>query len=250
MTSHNGNLRELTDGGILSPRLKAVCDMIGRVGEDIGTESSFVLADIGTDHGKLPIQCVEDGVCSFVYAADLREGPLASAKKNISLHGISEDKIKTVLSDGLDSVPQDYDCVSIAGMGGLLIADIVDRRPKDAVFVLSPMSSIEDLRKWLYERSFSITDERVAREDRRLYTVMRAEKSCVPVSYTLFDCYFSAPMRDRYEEDKEIRDYLDYIISQMKKIVAGQEKSPRKTESYTVALSIIAEGEKFIDSMR
>ncbi len=250
MTSHKENLCGLTDGGILSPRLKTVCDMISRVRADIGKSRSFILADIGTDHGKLPIQCIKDDICSFVYAADLREGPLASAKKNISLHGISEDRIKTVLSDGLDSVPQDYDCVSIAGMGGLLIADIVSRSPKAAVFVLSPMSSIEDLRKWLYDNSYSITDERVAREDRRLYTVIRAEKSLSAISYTLFDCYFSAAMRDRYAEDKEIRDYFDYVISQMKKIVLGQEKSPHKSESYTKALKVISEGEKFIDSMR
>jgi hypothetical protein len=80
--------------------------------------------------------------------------------------------------------------------------------------------------------------------------VIRAEKSLSAISYTLFDCYFSAAMRDRYAEDKEIRDYFDYVISQMKKIVLGQEKSPHKSESYTKALKVISEGEKFIDSMR
>ncbi len=250
MTYENNDSKQLTDGGILSPRLQAVCDMIGRIGDDLGKRGCLRLTDVGTDHAKLPIQCIKSGICSFVYAADLREGPLAVAKKNITEHGIGEDSIVTVLSDGLDSVPHEYDCVSICGMGGLLIADIISRCEMNVPFAVSPMSSVEDLREWLYNNSYSITDERVTREDRRLYTVMRAEKTDVKVEYSLLDCYFSPAMRDRYPIDGDVRDYFDYILSRNEKIVNAQKDSVHKTENYDTALRLLEEGRKFINDMR
>lgn len=250
MTYNQNNLCNATDGGILSPRLQAVCEMIGRVGEDLGKKGTLRLADVGTDHAKLPVQCVKSGICGFVYAADLREGPLSVAKKNIESHGIGEDRISTLLSDGLDSVPKDYDCVSVCGMGGLLIADIIGRTEGSVPFVVSPMSSVEDLRRWLYDNSYAITDERVAREDRRLYTVMRVERVSQKVDYSLFDCYFSPAMRARYDLDGDVRDYLDYILSQMEKIANAQKDSLHKTPAYKTALTLISLGNKFINDTR
>ncbi len=250
MTYENNDLKQLTDGGILSPRLQAVCHMIGRIGEDLSKKGSLRLADVGTDHAKLPIQCVKSGICSFVYAADLREGPLAVAKKNIADHGIGEDRILTVLSDGLDSVPHGYDCVSICGMGGLLIADIIGRCEMNVHFAVSPMSSVEDLREWLYNNSYVITDERVAREDRRLYTVMRVEKTDTKVEYSLLDCYFSPAMRERYAIDGDVRDYFDYILSRNEKIVKAQKDSAHKTEHYDIALRLLEVGRKFVNDTR
>ena len=85
------------------------------------------LADIGTDHGYLPVWLAKTGVIRSAVAADVREGPLQSARQNIERYGV-EEQVTARLSDGLDLVSaQEADDIVIAGMGGELIARLVDR---------------------------------------------------------------------------------------------------------------------------
>ncbi|MBR6874655.1 MAG: SAM-dependent methyltransferase, partial [Ruminococcus sp.] len=84
-------------------------------------------ADVGTDHGYLPMYLVQNGICESALACDINEKPLASARENIEKAGLS-DKIGVYLSDGLGSVPcEGITDVIVAGMGGELIADIISR---------------------------------------------------------------------------------------------------------------------------
>ena len=136
-----------------------------------------VAADVGTDHGYLGIHLLQTGSCSHVIAADLREKPLASAKANARLFRV-EERMSFVLSDGLQNiVPGSFDCLICAGMGGDLIAGILAAAPwldgGNYTLILQPQSAANDLRRWLGERGWSIERERLVRDGRFLYAVLR-----------------------------------------------------------------------------
>ena len=84
------------------------------------------LLDIGTDHASLPIDLVCSKKIKSAIASDVNSKPLMRAKEEIEKNGLS-DKIKTVLSNGFENVDSDsFDCVAICGMGGHLIAEIIE----------------------------------------------------------------------------------------------------------------------------
>lgn len=150
----------------LSKRLQAVFEFV-REGQTV--------ADIGTDHAYLPIALVRAGRVSLAYASDIGKGPLKRAEENIKKAGL-ENKIETVLTDGIeyfDRLAQEF---IIAGMGGELIFDIISRAPflknKDIHLVLQPMTKIPELRRSLFECGFEIKEERLVFEDSKVYTVM------------------------------------------------------------------------------
>ena len=135
------------------------------------------LIDVGTDHGYLGIHLLQTGSCSHVIAADLREKPLASAKANARLFRV-EERMSFVLSDGLQNIaPGSFDCLICAGMGGDLIAGIRAAAPwldgGNYTLILQPQSAANDLRRWLGERGWSIERERLVRDGRFLYAVLR-----------------------------------------------------------------------------
>lgn len=134
------------------------------------------LADIGTDHGYLPIAlCRSDKIPSAV-ACDINPLPLRSAQDNIEKYGLS-DRIQTRLSDGLKEVrPDEVDDVVIAGMGGELIREIFSAAPwiKDGEkhLVLQPMTHHEDVVQWLYENGFTIDRQEAVLDEGKYYTVI------------------------------------------------------------------------------
>lgn len=154
---------------MLSPRLKAIYDNIIRC---------EVLADIGCDHGFIPIEAVKNGIVRRAVACDVSKPSLLKAEKNIRLAGLSE-KIDTRFGDGLEPLSEgEADTVIIAGMGGILIADILKSgfsKIGSSKLILQPMSNIPELRERLVNGGFSITGESLVREERRIYTVISAE---------------------------------------------------------------------------
>ena len=136
-----------------------------------------VAADIGTDHGYLPAYLVSKGICERCIAADINEKPLEQARKTASEHGL-EDKIDIVLSDGLKNVSLfSVSDIVIAGMGGELIASIIDEcdalRQENAYhLILQPMTRPEALREYLYKNGFEIETEKCVREGKFNYSVM------------------------------------------------------------------------------
>ena len=137
-----------------------------------------VVADIGTDHAYLPVQLVSAGVCPGADACDLREGPLQNATQTVRAAGLS-DKIQTVLSDGLDALPPGCaDDVIFAGMGGILIAELLSRaawlKTPDVRVIAQPMSHAEDVRLWLFQNGFTIDDEAAVFDRHHGYVVLAA----------------------------------------------------------------------------
>ena len=153
---------------MLSKRLKNVADMVTK---------GYIVADIGTDHGYVPIYLIKNGIVPKAYAMDINEGPLKIADKNICLEGL-QDKITTVLSDGMNEMTSEMaESVFIAGMGGDLITDILNRGKNIKgikELVLSPHKRVDIVRKYLLDNNWKITDENMVIDNNKFYTILRA----------------------------------------------------------------------------
>lgn len=135
------------------------------------------LADIGTDHAQLPIYCVKEGFVTSAQAIDNKEGPFVIAFSNVKKEQL-DHKIDVVLGYGLEKIDDDVDVVVISGMGGSLIARILQRDNLKNVkrFVLQPNNDTEAIRKSLSKIDFMITEELVMIDNKKLYDVIVIEK--------------------------------------------------------------------------
>ena len=153
----------------LTPRLQCVADCI---------KKCQLLADIGTDHAYIPIYAVKKGIATNAIASDVVKGPLQIATDNIKSHGL-ENQISPRLADGLKSA-EGADVIVIAGMGGKLICTILENSMEIAknadYLVIQPMTCSYELRKFLHENGFSITEEKLAREEDKIYNIMVVKK--------------------------------------------------------------------------
>lgn len=136
------------------------------------------VADVGCDHGYLPIMLVREGIAPSAIAMDVRPGPLSRAKAHIEEYGLTS-KIETRLSDGLAGPAEgECDTLVIAGMGGPLIEKILGNDPAKArsfkELVLGPQSDVPHFRRWLCENGFSIIDEAMVCEDGKYYPLIKA----------------------------------------------------------------------------
>ena len=150
----------------LSDRLLACCAFV-RPGDRV--------ADVGCDHGYLSIHLLQTGIASHVYASDVRQGPLSSAKRNAETYGV-RDKIDFFLSDGVQNLPRDFDTLVCAGMGGDTMVSILSAAPwlqgGNYRLILQCQSKTPLLRRYLSENGWEIHRETVLRDGRFLYTVM------------------------------------------------------------------------------
>lgn len=136
-----------------------------------------VLADVGTDHGYVPIYLLEQKKIPHAIAMDIRSGPLARAKEHIADYGMG-DYIQTRLSDGVAALaPGEADTILIAGMGGGLVMHIL--REGEAVchaakhIILQPQSELARVRAWLCQRGYVTELEDMVEEDGKYYPMLR-----------------------------------------------------------------------------
>lgn len=150
----------------ISERLKCVAGLVNKGAR---------VADIGTDHAYLPIYLVQNEISNKVYACDVRKEPLRRAKLHIDEYGLS-DKITTQLCDGLKGINKgDVDTVTICGMGGKLMKNIlkagIDKLGDNTQLVLSAQSELRDFRKYLLETGIDIKSEHMLLEDGKYYFI-------------------------------------------------------------------------------
>jgi len=136
------------------------------------------VADIGTDHARLPVHLLHEGRCPRAIASDIAEGPLESARKTVERAGL-QDKIELRLSNGFQEfAPEDAGCWIMAGMGGTLMARLLEAAPwlqaPGTVLVAQPMRHADDLRAWLIAHGFVIEIEAVCMDAGRPYHALRA----------------------------------------------------------------------------
>lgn len=153
----------------LSKRLQTVANAV--------TPGSRV-ADVGTDHGYVPIYLVERGLCPGAIAMDVNEGPLARAEEHIRAEGLS-DRIQTRKSDGLAALaPEETDAVVIAGMGGALMCRILQDASAfleaGRELILQPQSEWFKVRRLLSASGYRIIQEWFLEEEGKYYVVIKA----------------------------------------------------------------------------
>lgn len=195
------------------------------------------IADIGTDHAYLPIWLARTGRISHAIAADLRPEPLHSGKENIAKYHV-ENMIETRLSDGLTAITADeVDDIIIAGMGGELIAKIIDAAPwvrdNKKHLILQPMTKSEHLREYLYKNGFEIIKENAVVADNKVYSVMCCVYSEKEIVFDNTAIYIGKLNEDNSDAARE------YILGKIKMLelkanglsVSGHDEEAQKIRS-------------------
>ena len=156
----------------MSSRLLACCSFVHK-GDRV--------ADIGCDHGYLGIYLLTNGIAASTIEADINPQPLDSARRNGRRFGV-DGAMTFCLSDGLEKLPREFDCLVCAGMGADTIISILGNAPwlreRPYRLILQCQSKRPELRKWLYEAGYHICRETLAQDGKFIYTVM--EVTCGP----------------------------------------------------------------------
>ena len=152
---------------MITPRLREIINLI----------KSDSIADIGTDHAYIPIELARKGLIKKAVATDKNKGPIEIAEANVHKYHL-ENIIELRIGSGLAPVKTgEAKEIIIAGMGGKLIADIIEKdieKAKVSELILQPMNGQYELRKKLIELGFSIEKETLAAESFKVYNIMRA----------------------------------------------------------------------------
>ena len=176
----------------LSKRLRMLADLV--------TQGNR-LADVGTDHGYVPIYLLEKGRIPSAIAMDINRGPLGRAKEHIRQYGF-ETYIECRLSDGLQALKTgEADTLLIAGMGGGLVRRILmeGRETAEGIpeWILQPQSELYQVRGFLVEQGYAIVQEHMVYEDGKYYPAMkvtpqgaRALKGASLENYTEAELHF------------------------------------------------------------
>lgn len=233
----------------LSQRLKAVAGLV---------TPGNRLADVGTDHGYIPIYLVETGKIPGGIAMDVNRGPLLRARAHIAEYGL-EYRIETRLSDGLDALGEgEADTVVIAGMGGALTVRILERGihllPSFKELILQPQSELCKVREWLLAHGLAIEDEEMVREDGKYYPMMRVVNTEAPSGLTMEELFYGPVLLNK--RHPVLRDYLlwergikEQILSQIQgregeQTAARRQEVKRALEQNARALERFSQGEE------
>lgn len=200
----------------LSKRLHAVASLV---------TPGMRLADVGTDHGYIPIYLVDQGIIPSAIAMDINKGPLSKAKEHIEEMGLSE-KIETRLSDGLANVnAEEIDSMIAAGMGGGLVIHILSSEKETAdglsELILQPQSEIHKVREYLLEQGYRIVAEDMVLEDGKYYPMMKAVKGEAE-AYSKEELEFGKRLLEM--KHPVLKQYLEQMVVHQEEILAALEK--------------------------
>ena len=176
-----------------------------------GVRKDAVFCDVGTDHAKLPIYLATHNKISFGYATDINQGPIDTARKNVSSFGLS-NVIKCIRTDGLDGMcGLGITDISICGMGGELIARILSDsnfiKDRNINLILQPMSRTPDLRRFLYDNGFLVVNEKFVYENDKLYVILFATYTGEMINYDEIDVLLGYGYETK-RTDSAFRDYV------------------------------------------
>lgn len=203
----------------LSPRLEAIREMVCR-------DPVTAVADIGTDHGYLPIALVSTGQVQRAIASDLNPGPLESARLAVDEAGLRAD-IDLRLGSGLSTlVPNEVQVAVIAGMGGVLIANLLAVAPEIAkclsYLILQPMQAQADLRQWLMDNGYTIIEAQIVREGDKYYDILKVKAGTMQaLTWTDLNLGFRVALTEDYIH------YIKYRIKVQEQVMAGLSRGNR-----------------------
>ncbi|AIE60770.1 tRNA (adenine(22)-N(1))-methyltransferase [Bacillus methanolicus] len=210
------------------------------------------LADIGSDHAYLPCHAVKKGIVTFAIAGEVADGPYQSALKQVQTEGLTNN-IFVRKGDGLEVVePGEVDCVTIAGMGGTLIANILERGKEKLTdvkrLILQPNIGAISIRKWLLENGWMLISEEILEEDGKIYEVLAAEKGDPYIGYEenlesglllgpLLQIKQNEPFRKKWTNEK---DNWKRILRQLEQ-AGDKPEIRRKKEELLHKISLVEE---------
>ena len=201
----------------LQPRLQLLADMV---------PEGCRLADVGTDHGYLPVYLLQRRRIRGAVAADIGAEPLAHARRTAEAYGVTGIDFR--LCDGLrDIAPDEVDTVVIAGMGGETIIAILEGAAwtKDGAhtLLLQPMTKAADLRYWLAVNGYGFTEERLVWDKNYLYPVLRVTGGGTPQALTERQALTGVAL----DNDPLYREYLTQQADKLCRTAEGLRRSAK-----------------------
>lgn len=200
------------------------------------------IADIGTDHGYLPITLLREGKISFAAAADIRKGPLDRAMANAEKYGVA-NQIQFFLTDGLQNIPLaklGITDIVICGMGGEGIAKILSGnayiKKENINLVLQPMTAIGKLRAFLTQNGFNIVEERITSSNGKLYQCIAAQYDGVFRTYTPVELLLGKKILLRGTEDPLFSPLLQKYIRKAQQEYIGKLRGNVDTEEICILM--------------
>lgn len=208
----------------LSHRLERVANFVPK---------GAVVADIGSDHAYLPCYLVSNGLAERAVAGEVVKGPYESAKKQVAQEQL-EDRITVRLASGLAAIePADsVTAVTIAGMGGPLIASILeqDKDRLDGVerLILQPNVHARAIREWAAANGWAIAAEEIIEENRKIYEIVVLERMAETVRFTEAELLFGPKLMAERSDVFQLKWQRE--ASQWKNIVASMESTEQTME--------------------
>ena len=199
---------------MIDSRIKAVLNFVRR-----GSR----VADVGADHGYLSLELINSGRASQVIATEKNQHPFEALSKNIS--GVAG--IEARLGDGLQVLTAgEVDTICIAGMGGALIAKILDEAPEVVQaardLILQPMNGADKVRDWLALHDWTIADEDLAESAGIIYEIIFAERNSTRETFKRE----SSPLREKFSAQR---------LKKLQRVLDEMSKSPsaRASEKFS-----------------
>jgi tRNA (adenine22-N1)-methyltransferase len=238
-------------------------------------DADAVVADIGTDHGYIPIWLMKNRKCKKVILSDINSGPLEKAAENIRKYVPEmENSVDIRQGSGLDVLDiNEADTVIIAGMGGILIKNILEAR-LDIVYdlkkmILQPRNNSPHLRSWIKKLDgFTIVNELIVKEASKYSEILIVKKdgeltehevkniaqaetieNMLPFPKHVYDEF---PAMYILNNTSVIRDYLSVKLSVAEKIldeIRIQGKSKRSEELLAESENKVLYIKQFVDAM-
>lgn len=224
----------------LSKRLEKVASFV---------EKDARLADIGSDHAYLPTHLASKGTIKFAIAGEVVDGPFQSAKQEITKQNLNH-MVEARLGNGLAVVEAEdqIDTVTICGMGGALIVDILTAGEADQKLaskprlILQPNVAEDKVREWLNTHQYQIIDEALIEENEKFYEIIVADYSKEPLQpLSSEQVIFGLFIKDQYQTifDRKWQTELKrttFVLNQLEKAASPDQQ---KIESYKKLKALI-----------
>lgn len=207
-------------------RLEAIASLI---------DKCETLADIGTDHGYIAEMALKDNLCKKVIATDINKGPLKSAVNHLTKIGFS-NLVDFRLGSGLTVINEnEVDCAVIAGMGGELIAKILEDSKNISKsinsFVLQAMTNVDVLRRYLYDNGYTISEEIIVKELHHYYFIIKAVNKA---SVCEDDIYYEISKYLLDKKDNLLLEFIKKTVEVNNKILINLNNSTKQDNSLKI----------------
>ena len=204
----------------INNRLKLVGDYV---------DKGSIPLDIGCDHAKLSIYLLKEKNFPFVYASDNKIGPLNQARENVNYYNLA-DKIELIKADGLNSLNDKIDTITVTGMGGLTINKMFlenkNKLTNIKTIILSPNNFIKEVRETINKLGYYLKDEELVEESNKLYHILVFSKG--NKTYSDKELYLGPILMTKNKEI--IKKYYRNELSNLNNLLLNNEIPKEKKE--------------------